>query len=258
MIFPKQKKGSHVGVVISFLIFILFLVFLYTILQPSINLGRDKGIILDQIMINFVQEASKSDITLINLENTSKITSQQSCINLQGIIGDGENQIPESFVNSNSLLVRDENGDTYNYEISGGNLKIGEWPSGYLSNNGYFLKVLYSDSFDYSQGDTGTGCNPTSEYEVSFKREEKNQTYESGILNIISEYESNYGSLKNTLGIPSESEFWFNFTYSNGTSVWPDQRRVPSNINIASERDYIIYLDKNATKQIGFMDYLIW
>ena len=38
----KSKKGSHVGVVVSFVIFVTFLIFLYTIIQPATVREKDR------------------------------------------------------------------------------------------------------------------------------------------------------------------------------------------------------------------------
>ena len=60
--FQKNRKGSHVGVVVSFVVFVTFLVFLYLIIQPATIRERDKQYILDYLKLNLV---SNSTIALI-------------------------------------------------------------------------------------------------------------------------------------------------------------------------------------------------
>lgn len=50
-----KKKGSHVGVMISFGVFMIALVFLYSILQPSLQLERDKDLIFDNLISGLVE-----------------------------------------------------------------------------------------------------------------------------------------------------------------------------------------------------------
>ncbi len=58
----RGKKGSHVGVMISFGIFVVFLLFLYSILQPIIKIEQDKKLILNDLIDGLV-EMLNSDLT---------------------------------------------------------------------------------------------------------------------------------------------------------------------------------------------------
>ena len=49
-----EKKGSHVGIMLSFVIFVTFLVFLYSVIQPIIKTGQEKKISLDSLKIELV------------------------------------------------------------------------------------------------------------------------------------------------------------------------------------------------------------
>lgn len=46
----RSKKGSHVGMMISFGIFVVFLVFLYSVLQPILKSEQDKKLILNDLI----------------------------------------------------------------------------------------------------------------------------------------------------------------------------------------------------------------
>ena len=50
-----SKKGSHVGVVVSFVIFVTFLVFLYTIVQPATVREKDRQYLLDYLTLNLIE-----------------------------------------------------------------------------------------------------------------------------------------------------------------------------------------------------------
>ena len=57
-----KKKGSHIGVMLSFGIFVTFLVFLYSVLQPIIEMEQEKKLILDDLVLALV-EMFDSDLT---------------------------------------------------------------------------------------------------------------------------------------------------------------------------------------------------
>ncbi len=57
-----EKKGSHVGMMLSFIIFITFFVFLYTVLQPIIKTEQNKKLILDSLEIELVEMLATTHI----------------------------------------------------------------------------------------------------------------------------------------------------------------------------------------------------
>ena len=59
-ILEKNHRGSHVGVVISFVIFVTFLTFLYAILQPAIKLSGDEPGTLKYIEEKIIENTSRS------------------------------------------------------------------------------------------------------------------------------------------------------------------------------------------------------
>lgn len=46
----RGKKGSHVGMMLSFGVFIVFLVFIFSVLQPIIKIEQDKKLILNDFV----------------------------------------------------------------------------------------------------------------------------------------------------------------------------------------------------------------
>ncbi len=57
-----NKKGSHVGMMLSFVIFVTFLVFLYSVLSPVVKTEQDKKLVLDSLILEMV-EILNSDYT---------------------------------------------------------------------------------------------------------------------------------------------------------------------------------------------------
>ncbi len=58
-----SKKGSHVGMMLSFGIFIIFLVFLYSILQPMIKIEQDKKLVLNDLIGGLVEMLDSDSTT---------------------------------------------------------------------------------------------------------------------------------------------------------------------------------------------------
>ena len=52
----RKKGGTHVGMMLSFVIFITFITFLYTIIQPSIQVQKSKQVTLDVLKENLIRE----------------------------------------------------------------------------------------------------------------------------------------------------------------------------------------------------------
>jgi len=44
-----SKRGSHVGFILSFVIFVLFILFLYTTIQPAIKIQKEKTLFIDYL-----------------------------------------------------------------------------------------------------------------------------------------------------------------------------------------------------------------
>ena len=62
----SKKRGSHVGVILSFVIFITFLIFLFSALQPTLKIEKDKEATLEYIT-NSIVELSSDNMTIENV-----------------------------------------------------------------------------------------------------------------------------------------------------------------------------------------------
>jgi hypothetical protein len=267
MLRKTNKKASHVGFVLSFVLFIGFLLFVFLILQPPIREGQDKTRYLDTLRLNLFQNISAEGGEVMIIYNTSEITSQQTCVVLN-IIGDGEEQISANVIANNQLLIKNLSNNEFNYTRIGGsnNLRIGGWPAGYLKNNGYFLKVYLLENTnpnnDPSNQGTTTGCSPTSasDYGLSFIMEEgSDYPGEEQIENLTDAVstEELYASIKLALDIPPGSDFAFNFTFSDGTTIGTDWN-VPSGTGLFIREYSVLYIDRDDDLQLGKLIIGIW
>ena len=71
----RNKLGSHVGMIISFVIFITFIVFLYTVVKPAITTGEDKQTILSALEMQILENISANLTTAtVQIKNNQDIS----------------------------------------------------------------------------------------------------------------------------------------------------------------------------------------
>ena len=80
------KKGSHVGIIASFSIFVFFLAAIYFISQPSLVNREDKKILLESLKTNVLEKISTETTVAIvsnqtQISNCIKIDNQDVGIN---------------------------------------------------------------------------------------------------------------------------------------------------------------------------------
>ena len=231
------KRGSHVGVILSFVIFIGFLVFMYPLLiQPTINVKNDKQYLLDNLKSGIISQSS-SLITSLSINTAS---APQECIRLNNFVNN-------SGLNS-KIVIKNKNGENQIGYIIGNDLEIIR-----SNSNDTFFRIYNSTSFS-SLNDTGqTPCNQVN-YDNGATRTESYVT-ESKIKNLISQYEDNYTNLKDSLQLPEGDEFDFTFTYSNKTTIGV---KNDLSTNIYAEESPVQYTKNDGGISVGKINVRIW
>lgn len=230
----KNKKGSHVGIVLSFVIFITFLIFIYTILQPEIRIQKDKEAFLDYLKIELMEEIS-TDLTSISVNSGAA----GSCLEFKNLAKDTE-------INSH-LIVKDELGNIVQSEISDDNLCI--------EGNGFF-KIYHSEKFEEST-DSVSGCNlvKVEDYTIGLVRTEE-YVFDTKVIDLIEDYENNPNNLRSKLKVPIGSEFGFGLTYSDETKIGTEEKEIST--NIYAEEIPVQYIDSEANINLGFINIQVW
>lgn len=235
----RQRKGSHVGVVISFVLFITFIVFMYTLLNYRIGFGENKKASLEQI-----KEAVKGEIS----ENLTTVSIAVSLANPSCV------QLSDFFIKtqaSDKLIVRNDPGSELVSSKSGNDLFI-------ETQGSTFFRV--SESAEFPAVSTGAinPCQPLQEgsgYILGLSRTE-NLIFESKLFRTLNNYTQNYSGLKKNLGISNEDEFGFMFTYNNSTQVRTPEKNLT--INIYAERIPVQYIKTDGIREVGFIDIIVW
>lgn len=246
----RKKKGSHVGLVLSFVVFITFLIFLYSLIEPAIKTQKDKQSLLDyleiELMKNFVE-----NMTTATIQIDEEVKKGSDCVKLQGVAKD---IIKEIFGGDEEklerLIFKNQSNDILNYSKSGGGIIVGTGEE-YEG----FLKIYYSDELEPSPFFDGVGCDPITGISVGLIIEEK-PLFGGIIEELIEQYNTDYESLKGNLNLPPGTEFGFSFTYSNGTIIGTEEKEVFT--SVYAREIPIQYIDEEANIQCGFLNIRIW
>ncbi|MDP3991962.1 MAG: hypothetical protein U1B79_01365 [Candidatus Pacearchaeota archaeon] len=233
-----NKKGSHVGFVISFMLFITFVIFMYLILNSRIDFGQDKANSLEYVKSEITERVSGSLTTAsVDLNNPGSNCVELS--NFLGIAGIG-----------NRVMVRSDSGNILNAGISGQSLQVER-------NGNTFFRVYGSEEFSQTAGSLGS-CQSLSEgqgYILGLVRDSE-EIFESKIIALSNNYTGDYEALKKDMNIGSGDEFGFIFTYADGTAIKTPGQNVT--INVYVDRIPVQYIKTNAAKENGFIDILVW
>ena len=234
-----KKNGSHVGMILSFVIFITFLIFVLSVLQPAIKTNAGK-----QATVDFLQEelldAASGDLTSLTLVLPETYSSKKDCVSFAPINGMADK----------NLLVKTTEGDILSSLVSPEKIYI------YQKGNRFF-KVFYSNETLYQKPLTNTSCEVITEdnYTIgSFTT--KNWIFEDKIISIIERYATDYSGLKEGFQIPNSDDFGFEFDYGNETIV----KTLDSDINtdVFAKEVLIQYVDSEANIKSGSIILKVW
>lgn len=238
--FPKNRKGTHVEVVISFIIFIVFVVFIFAASKPSITKQQDKSNLLDSLEYGLIEELS-SEVKTITVyipsptEDCLTLDNSMSSLDIeeQIIIKDSSGNILE-----NSRVHR--NGDFIS--ISG------------LTADETFFKIYYSSEFDSSIS-TGSSCDSAGE-EIGLVKTD-NYVFQEIIQETMNQ---DYSQLKENLNVPEEMDFTFGIILSNGTLIEKSHPELESEVStdIYVKDIHVKYIDLNGEINSGYLKIKIW
>lgn len=245
----KNKRGSHVGIVLSFVIFVTFLAFLYSILEPTMRMRRDKEALLDYLKIELIERFS-TNLTSVAISTDKEV--KETCVKLVNFTGEVE-------VDSR-LIVKDEEGDILRATILENDLFIDR----VIEESGLvFFKIYNSEEFE-ELDEEEMSCDKLG----VLKREDKGYIvglvrtnvyiFEKKIIELIDAYEieGGYENLKDNLNIPLGSEFGFSLIYSNKTKIGTEEKDIPTNIYV--KEIPVQYVDEESNINSGFINIQVW
>ena len=223
----KNKKGSHIGVILSFIIFVTFVVFMITVLKPTSNIPY-KGLSLVNSLKTNVENYVSVEVTsfIFTLQGTATCVSfDESNFSLSYLnhsVRNQNNEIPNSYRNSTILYIENSASDT-------------------------IYKVDYStQELNYTLFENPQGCEELTMN--SIKKDKK--IVEPKIIELITKQEMNYSGLKQDLKISSNKNFGIKFEFENSTKIGKeilDKKQIT-----LAKKFQVVYLDLNANEKIGY------
>jgi len=231
-----NKRGTHVGVVISFVVFIIFLLAIYAIIKPVLTKQKDKELLLNNLqgeVIGKISDDLISTTLLLDVVPGSPI----ECVYLT-------NFFPETNL-SQKIIVKDKDSNLINAAISGQNLVLFDFDS-------KFFKVYQSENFDeIAEGN----CDFEETFNLGLARKSKT-VFEEKIVSFLGDYSQDYESLKIEFNIPGDSGFEFSFTLSNKTILKTQERNLST--GVYSSQFQTIYFSKDANLSLGYLNLRVW
>src|SRR3990167_1688115 len=106
---PKQKKGAtQIGFVLSFAIFIIFLIFMYSAIQPVLKMQASKQSLLELLRFSLIDDFKANDLTIMTIDYNGYVSIPvRPCIK-DNIVGKKLNDIITD-ANKEHLKIKDEN-----------------------------------------------------------------------------------------------------------------------------------------------------
>jgi len=241
----KNRRGSHIGMILSFVIFITFIVFLYSVVKPAINTGEDKKSILSSLEMEVIKNVS------LNLTTASvqvNVNSGKNCIQLSNFLGFSEMYTP-------GIIAQDEQNNVEtgysNYNQGGSDVMI---IAG--NKNKPFFKIYHSTNFSFLPPvPSGTSCTSVTDYSIGSISTNK-YAFENKIKYIMDYYKNNYDSLRTGLKITPGNDFGLGFTDSTGVKT--EVGTAPEKASVFADEIPIQYVDKNANVLSGFINLKVW
>ena len=228
---PKNKKGSHLGIVFSLIIFVSFLVFLYIIAAPGLVFQKDKTLAMEQLKVKLPQSFS-ADLTEITVSSPDgevgcfKITSTN--FGTYYIVKNKAGEIVPSFLQGSTLEI---------------NTDLDE-----------FYKVYSSEQ---NLGYTGSGLGTCSIIIGTIESSKTSKkVFETKIVEFIDIYGDDYEDLKESLNIAFETDFSFKFTDKDDVTVGPDI--TDKTLEVFVEEIPLEYVDAEANLNLGILTISVW
>lgn len=251
----NSKKASHVGMMLSFVIFIGALIFLYSSLSPQISMEKRGKYAIDEVETKLFN-SFKEDLLTILIKVPDTLPSSTECVEVD-LSGTIPNELGDTF------QVKDKDGNNLDYYVQGNLMEI-EY------NDEDFLKILTSG--ECIIGENSRGCIKSRGYDDELECESqhtrevgtdavnkakyffRNKIIETGGL-----YVNDYYGLKEDLDIFPEIEFDFVFVNATGDKEWDFSEFIEEEENIYINQKDIAYVDDHSAELLnGSLILRVW
>jgi len=231
----RNKKGvSSIEIIISFVIFLTFLIFIFVYLNPIRS--NDKTPILVSLETGIKQQAMADLIEFPVAVNKSNITS--ACFYIR---------VPQNFESNISVKSLDDK--NINYTILSGNI--------YLNNiHDKLYRFIKSDEIKNNETSMN-GCQSLDISQYTFSVERTKQIYSYTKLKQMNDsYYTGYTGLQEKLDFPITSDF--SIVIGSDELNFTMTKNIPSNVQVIVRQFPIEILTSNADKIKAVMTLAVW
>ncbi len=261
-----NKKGNHVGVILSFVIFIMFVTFLYIFIAPSLESRESRASkingLQNQILENVTQIMTVRGVKVNSTDPKFKDDKKQVKFNCFELVDFflrfpiEDKKVAIQTIYTPELKPCNETTTPNSLLLSTGDANIK------LVSPKAFVKIYNSSGIPpiiLGPPPSQALCDPLdfgTEYYVGYTREEK-LVMASAIQSLILHYQTDagYDQLKRIFNVGGD--FGFNFTYQNGTSIGTT-KYVPQSVEVYSQEYPIVYAANNRGLEVGTLSVRIW
>lgn len=227
----KGKKGSHVGMILSFVVFVGFLIFIYTVLTPALKVQGEKKELMALLKKGILDKVS-GDLLEQSLKVDNSYTYTKSCFLIDK---------PQSI----KARVKSETGLNVGGSL-GDKLKV-------TSDNKKFFKIFYLNSLtDVSSGDCET---LTSDKYTLGPLKNNSFVVEAKVDELILRYSQDLIALKEELGVRGDNGFGFELI---GENLDKKAGFDETSNSVFIEEIPVEYIDFETNIKEGYLKVRIW
>lgn len=223
---------------LSFIIFLFFLIFLFIILEPAVRTGTSKQPVLNSLESE-IMKSLYIDVETITISVNNPVVIER-CTNLAG---------SSVFISNNPLIVKNQDNLLVNYEKPG-DLRIDDI--------GNFFKIYSSVDFPTNTNTLAGQCGSLSkdiDYNLGLAKTNK-YFYIIKTNNLLDQYDTNYELLKTQLKVSSSNEFGFGFIEASG--VKRETPFVDVSTDIYSQESLVQYINESGDISQGTLITRVW
>jgi hypothetical protein len=229
------KKGlSHIEFVISFIIFIGFIVFAFIFFNP-LESNRTARSTLDYAWIEINQRTKETVDTYSVSIDSSQVSNKDVGVKISGV------------PNYYNATVEDADGNLIDSENTGGIINFNR-------NDQYFFRIRFSPLTKNGVSPTGLLIVPR-QYFISSSTSEKLH-FEQLFAQMNQSYYSNYNALKQELNLPNRMEFGFIVDFSD--KQIKAVKEIPSGLEVISKNDRVEVIREDGRREYAEVTVLVW
>jgi hypothetical protein len=243
----NNKRGmSHIEMVLSFIIFVGFLIFLFAIFKPL--RGFSQGEVYLDILERNIKNYTKIEVKFLTLNINENISSE--CFHFR--YNSSLDNITERDANYNFV-------QSFCEGVGGGQGRGDVKPREiWINGTGNFFYIYFCDEFRESEFDA-VNCKSLNkkDYSLGLYRS-YNMTSYNKLEELEKEYANNYDELKGKFGLPSSKDFSFNVLDSSRNSILRVQKTIPRGVRVLARSEDVQLVYKNGTFKYAILNMKLW